>query len=254
MEMPVGYEDENYSGVLDWEKECAGASLPEIRFFTVENGRRVCEYQQLIDPCRRIGAGVVALTGITQEMVSGHEVLVGAVGNVRPAKSYDVLLKAAALLRRQALPYRFVVVGEAQGALYQELLALRDQLGLGNMVAFTGFKSDVHDVMNNLDLYASTSTSEGFSLSVVQAMACGVPVVATKSGGPEEIITHDVDGLLVDADSPEQVAMALRRLGTEPGTRERLTQAGRNAVEARFTLTHMVNSYDRLYDECVRAA
>ncbi len=194
-------------------------------------------------------------TSLRQELgIRDSEVLVGAVGNVRPAKSYHVLLKAAALLRRQALPYRFVVVGEAQGALYQELLALRDQLGLGDTVAFTGFKSDVHDVMNNLDLYASTSTSEGFSLSVVQAMACGVPVVATKSGGPEEIITHDVDGLLVDADSPEQVALALRRLGTEPGTRERLTQAGRNAVEARFTLTQMVNSYDRLYDECVRAA
>ena len=194
-------------------------------------------------------------TALRQEWgIRDNEVLVGAVGNVRPAKSYDVLLKAAALLRQEALPYRFVVVGDAQGSLYQDLLALRDQLGLGTMVAFTGFKSDVRGVMNNLDLYASTSSSEGFSLSVVQAMACGVPVVATKSGGPEEIITHDVDGLLVDANSPEQVARALRRLGTEPGTRGRLTQAGRKAVEAKFTLTQMVNSYDQLYDECVRAA
>jgi glycosyltransferase involved in cell wall biosynthesis len=194
-------------------------------------------------------------TTLRQELgVGDREVLVGAVGNLRPAKSYDVLLRAAALLQQQPLPYRFVVVGEAQGALYQELLALRDRLGLGSTVTFTGFKRGVHDVMNNLDLYASTSSSEGFSLSVVQAMACGVPVVATKSGGPEEIITHNVDGLLVDADSPEQVARALQRLGTEPATRGRLTEAGRKAVEARFTLTHMVNSYEHLYDQCVRAA
>jgi glycosyltransferase involved in cell wall biosynthesis len=194
-------------------------------------------------------------TSLRRELgVGDGEVLVGAVGNLRPAKSYDVLLRAAALLHRQALPYRFVVVGDAQGPLYQDLLALRDQLGLGSMVTFTGFKSGVHDVMNNLDLYASTSSSEGFSLSVVQAMACGVPVVATKSGGPEEIITHDVDGLLVDTDSPEQVAQALQRLGTEPATRGRFTQAGRKAVETRFTLTHMVHSYEHLYHQCLRAA
>jgi glycosyltransferase involved in cell wall biosynthesis len=193
-------------------------------------------------------------TSLRRELGIGErEVLVGAVGNVRPAKSYDVLLRAAALLR-QSPEYRFVVVGEAQGALQQKLLALRDQLGLVSTVTFTGFKSGVHHVMNNFDLYASTSSSEGFSLSVVQAMACGVPVVATKSGGPEEIITHDVDGLLVDINSPEQVAAAVHRLSNESATRRRLTEAGRRTVETRFTIQHMLNSYEHLYDQCLHAA
>ena len=192
-------------------------------------------------------------TSLRRELGIGEtEVLVGAVGNVRPAKSYDVLLRAAAVLR-QSPAYRFVVVGEAQGALPQELLALRDQLGLGSTVTFTGFRNQVHHVMNNFDLYVSTSSSEGFSLSVVQAMASGVPVVATKSGGPQEIITHDVDGLLVDLNSPEQVAAAVHRLVTEPATRRRLIDAARRTVEARITIQRMVNGYEHLYDQSVRA-
>ena len=192
-------------------------------------------------------------TSLRRELgIADGEVLVGAVGNLRPAKSYDVFLKAAALLRGQSRVYRFVVVGEADegGGLYQELLALRDQLNLGTReVAFTGFKDRIHQIMNNFDFYVSTSSSEGFSLSVIQAMACGVPVVATKSGGPEEIITHDVSGLLVDTNRPDSVARAIQRLNDEPATRARLIEAGRAVVQTRFTLKQMVESYERLYQQ-----
>ena len=189
---------------------------------------------------------------LRQELgVRDDEVLVGAVGNVRPMKSYDVFLRAAALLQRQSPRYRFVIVGEAEGPLFAELLALRDRLGLGDSVAFAGFRGAVHRIMNNLDLFASTSSSEGFSLTVVQAMACGVPVVATRSGGPEEIISDNANGLLVDTDSPAQVAQALERLRTAPDVRQRLVTAGRSTVEERFTIKQMVSSYESLYDECV---
>ena len=192
-------------------------------------------------------------TSLRRELgIADGEVLVGAVGNLRPAKSYDVFLKAAALLRGQSRVYRFVVVGEAEegGGLYQELLALRDQLNLGTReVAFTGFKDRIHQIMNNFDFYVSTSSSEGFSLSVIQAMACGVPVVATKSGGPEEIITHDVSGLLVETNRPDSVASAIQRLNDEPATRARLIEAGRAVVQTRFTLKQMVESYERLYQQ-----
>jgi glycosyltransferase involved in cell wall biosynthesis len=192
-------------------------------------------------------------TSMRQELgVGDSELLVGAVGNVRPAKSYEVLLKAAAILLRSTPAYRFVIVGEAEGALYRELLALRDQLGLRDKLAFIGFRDAVQRVMNNLDVCVSTSSSEGFSLSVVEAMACGVPVVATKSGGPEEIITHGQNGFLVEVGSPERVAWAVERLRREPDVRERFARQGREIVQARFTLKRMVDAYESLYHQCVQ--
>jgi glycosyltransferase involved in cell wall biosynthesis len=198
----------------------------------------------LFAPCRD--------TSLRKELgVGDSELLVGAVGNVRPAKSYEVLLKAAAILLRNDSSYRFVIVGEAQGALYQDLLSLRDQLGLRHKLAFVGFRDAIHRVMNNFDVCVSTSSSEGFSLAVVQAMACGVPVVATRSGGPEEIITDNQDGLLVEVGSPERVARAIDRLKKEPDARERFARQGREVVQARFTLRRMVERYECIYDECV---
>ncbi len=189
-------------------------------------------------------------TSLRQELgIRNGEVLVGAVGNLRPAKGYDVFLRAAAVLaRRQSPAYRFVIVGDADGSRYQDLLALRNDLALQDKVAFAGFRGAVHRVMNNLDLYVSTSSSEGFSLTLAEAMACGVPVVATRSGGPEEIITHNVDGFLVDTHSPEQVAQAIRRVWEEPATRERLAREGQKSVRTKFTREGMLRRYESLYE------
>jgi len=184
--------------------------------------------------------------------VGDGQVLVGAVGNLRPAKAYDVFLKAAALLQRHSTAYRFVIVGEVGGPLHAELVALRDALGLAETVTFVGFRTAVHRVLRGLDVCLSTSSMEGFSLSIVEAMACGVPVVATRSGGPAEIITHDLDGLLVEVASPEQIAQAVERLRLEPETRARFASEGRKLVEARFTRDQMLRSYEGLYDRCIR--
>lgn len=184
--------------------------------------------------------------------VTDQEFLVGAVGNVRPAKGYDVFLHAAAILQRQhAQAYRFVIVGEAHGALHESLLALRDRLGLRERVTFAGFRDAMHQVVNNLDVCVSTSHSEGFSLCLAEAMACGIPVVATKSGGPEEIIRDEHDGLLVDVGKPELIAAAIERLASEPALRQRLARNAGESVRARYTLRRMFAAYEGLYEACL---
>jgi glycosyltransferase involved in cell wall biosynthesis len=183
--------------------------------------------------------------------IGREEFLVGAVGNVRPAKGYDVLLRAAALLKQRSPGYRFVIIGQAEGALYRSLTALRDELGLQAEVSFTGFRSDVHRVMSGLDVYAITSRSEGFSLSTLQAMASALPVVATRCGGPETILEHDRTGLLVESESPEQVAMAIERLRGSAEQRRGLGKAARRVARAEFTLEAQVRNYERLYQEAL---
>ena len=187
----------------------------------------------------------------TEVGASPDEILVGAVGNMRPAKDYSLLLRAAALLQEDDDPYRFVVVGEGQGALLERLRALRARLGLEEVVDFAGFREDIPRVLADLDVYLLTSSSEGFSLSTVQALASRLPVVATRCGGPEEIISHGVHGLLVEPGRPEAVAAAIRRLVRSPGEARALAAAGREMVEERFTVDRMVKQYERLYEECL---
>lgn len=183
--------------------------------------------------------------------LASDDLLIGAVGNVRPAKGYDVLLRAAALLAAQGRRYKVVIAGHGHGRLQTELLALRARLGLERTVFFLGFRADVASVLRGLDVFVLTSSSEGLSISTIEALGCGLPVVVTRSGGPEEIVRHEDNGLLVDVDAPAQVATAIARLVDDPALRARLCDnAWRSA--GRFSETAMLESYETLYDDLTR--
>ena len=102
--------------------------------------------------------------------------------------------------------YQFVIAEESGNALVFRLLLLRNELGLQDAVHFIGFRQDISALLNGLDVFVLSSVSEGFSLATVQAMACGIPVVATRSGGPEEIVSDGFNGILVDVQDKSQLA------------------------------------------------
>jgi glycosyltransferase involved in cell wall biosynthesis/predicted ATP-grasp superfamily ATP-dependent carboligase len=177
--------------------------------------------------------------------------VVGAIGNPSPVKGFGVLLEAARILKSRAAGYRFVIVGDLNDGRGGDLLALRHSLGLTEDVVLTGLRSDVHCALASFDVYALTSRSEGFSLSLVEAMAAGLPVVATRCGGPEEILENGVTGLLVENGSAEAVASAIEHLRADRGERSRLGAAARASARDRFALRDSVRAYERLYDECL---
>jgi len=179
---------------------------------------------------------------------SPDTVIVTAVGNVRPAKGYEDLLRTAAIMRNTTPMIHFVIVGERTEPLYLALIALRRELGLEERVTFLGFKSDVADVLNGSDIYLNCSTSEGFSLTTIQAMSCSVPVVATRSGGPEEIIDDGVDGVLVAVSDVTSLASALTALSRDAALRRRLGESGRVTVLKRFSLQRTIGAYEAIYD------
>jgi glycosyltransferase involved in cell wall biosynthesis len=179
-----------------------------------------------------------------------QEVVIGSLGNIRPAKAYDVLLKAARLVIDRKPDVRFVIGGEGTGrSLYRELEALRDELKLEQQVSFRGFVEDTRGFLSELDLFLLTSSSEGFSIATIEAMACGLPVVATRCGGPEEIIDDGQDGRLVKANDPPAIARALLELLDDPVVTEKLASRGRQKVKERYSMETMIDRYQNLYRE-----
>ena len=177
------------------------------------------------------------------------DVLIGAVGNIRPAKDYVTLLHAAARLVSLSPRYRIAIAGEGRNALSEKLLALRQKLGLENVVHFVGFQADVAGYLNNLDLFVLSSSSEGFSISTIEAMACLLPVVATRSGGPEEIIDHGVNGMLVLVGDSVQFAEHLHSLVCDSVRAGELAIAARATILNRYGQARMLSLYEAIYDE-----
>ena len=135
-------------------------------------------------------------------------ILVGAIGNVRAPKAYDVLLRAARILLDRSQRFHFIIAGDFANDLGRELIELCRRLGIEQQLSFLGLRTDVARILNNLDAFVLSSRTEGFSIACIEAMACGIPVIATRSGGPEEIL-EDGAGILVPTDDPEAIARAV---------------------------------------------
>lgn len=184
--------------------------------------------------------------GIRKELgIEKENVLIGALGNIRPAKGYDVFLKAAKLIHDKHPECRFLVAGQGSGELMDSLLRLRKELDLEEVFFFIGFKPDAAQVLNNLDIFVLPSVSEGFSISTIEAMACGVPVVVTRSGGPEEIVENGINGVLVES-GPEDIAKGVVSLIEQADLMDDLKVKALAEVEEKFSLRAMIEQY-RLY-------
>jgi glycosyltransferase involved in cell wall biosynthesis len=175
--------------------------------------------------------------------IEDEHILIGAVGNIRPAKNYDLFLKAAKLIHNQNKNTRFLIAGQGSGKLYNEIIKLRKYLGLEDVFFLLGFKEDIATLLNNLNVFILTSSTEGFSISTVEALACGLPIVVTKSGGPEEIVEIHGNGMIAEIneiDISSKVLKILQDLKENKRYDNEITSADK------FSLQNMVNSYQAL--------
>lgn len=179
-------------------------------------------------------------------------ILVGAIGNIRPAKDYENFLRTARILVDRSDRFYFGIAGQYGGALADQLMRLHSELQLERRVFFLGLRSDVATVLHNLDIFTLSSKSEGFSIACVEAMACGVPVVATRCGGPEEILDRE-SGVLVAPGNPRELAEAIYRIAHEPETVRSLTRAALRRAHVEFSLTTMLGRYETLFEDVIAA-
>ncbi len=176
-------------------------------------------------------------------------IIIGSLGNIRLAKGYDVLLKAASLLENSSFQYRFVIAGQGKGKLFDDLLALRKKQGLEEKVQFLGFLDDAGDFLNNIDIFLSSSISEGLPLSAIQAMVAALPMVATRCGGYEGLLSDGENGLLVDVNSPDAIVKALERLAADSELQSKLGKNAKAFAIKTYDLQVMLKAYQQVYDE-----
>lgn len=167
------------------------------------------------------------------------------VARLEPVKALDVLIRAVAHARAAGIAISLTVVGD--GSERAALEHLRDELGLRAHVAFAGWTDDVQQHLRHADLFAMSSKSEGHSLTLLEAMAAGLPVVATAVGGNPEVVEHGVTGLLVPRGDPVALGDAICEILADPERAARMGEAGHQRVADRFSLDAMAAAYDAVY-------
>jgi sugar transferase (PEP-CTERM/EpsH1 system associated) len=172
--------------------------------------------------------------------------IVGCVGRMVAVKDQLMLVLAFVQAVRQAPQLRLVMVGD--GPLRAQAQALLDAAGVADKAWLPGERSDVPDVMRGLHAFALPSLAEGISNTILEAMACGLPVIATEVGGNADLVTAET-GVLVPSADPLAFAAALLEMASQPARARTMGAAGRQRVDKHFSMAAMVATYQNVYDE-----
>lgn len=172
---------------------------------------------------------------------------IGTVGRLVPIKGLDLFLEVAAALRRHTPTVRFSILGD--GPLREELGRQAARLGVGDVVEFLAPRPDPFEYYRSLDLYLNTSVHEGLPLSVVEAMACGKPIVSAAVGGIPEIVVHGEHGFLVKGRDPGGFVDRCLTVMRDNQLRRKMGDDAAAAARSSLSAEAMAGHYRRLYEE-----
>lgn len=214
-------------------------NLPRESFEVIANGVDTDRYRPTADQ-----AAVRQKLGLPNDRL-----VMLTVGNLKPIKGHDILLKAMQKLDAASDRISLIMVGadDLNGSLQQWA---SDHLQ-NNDVRFVGQQSDVLPWYQAADVFVLPSLSEGLSNALLEAMACGLPVIATNVGGNQDVIQHESNGLLIEAGRPENLAAAMARLINEAELRSDLARTARDHVRQGFSLSNTIKTYAAHYRQLV---
>jgi len=212
--------------------------LEPERVITVHSGIDLQRIQNVSDPSYlRVEFGI-----------SEDTLVVGIIAALAPHKHHENFLEAAAIVKKSMAKVRFLIVGE--GDLRAELEGLSASLGLSGDVVFTGFRKDVGEIIQILDIFVLSSYLEGMGTSILDALALGKPIVATGVGGIPEIVLHGKNGLLVPPRNPQKLADAILKLAKSPALRDQMGAFGKEHVK-NFPIEKTVEQTEAVYTRLV---
>ena len=175
--------------------------------------------------------------------------VIGYVSTLIPAKGHLQLIEAYKMIRDDVPTAKLMFVG---GGEYDAVTDAASAFPVGSIV-FTGFRDDIPACLNAMDIFVQPSLSEAFSRVIVEAMGAGLPVIATRVGGADEVIESGVNGILVRPDDVDELYREVMRLYGDPELRESMAEKGRASVRERFPADRMVNELMSLYEKWLNA-
>lgn len=179
--------------------------------------------------------------------IKPHEKVIGLVAKLWEGKGHEIALKAFSDIHNAKL----VIVGD--GYLKQKLEKLTDELGMKEKVVFTGFREDVPELISIFDIQILPSFFEGMGRVILEGMAAGKPVIATRVGGIVDLVEDSVNGLLIEPNNVEALRQTMIKLLDDAGLRKMMGEAGRLKVTDKFTAEVMVRQIQQVYEELLNS-
>ncbi len=183
------------------------------------------------------------------ESESGAGPVIGMVANLSFDKDHETLLKGFAGILELYPVARLVIVGDGPRREYLENIALR--LNIAQSVDFMGFCTDIPVVLSKFAVYVHSAHTEGFGIAILEAMAAGIPVVASNVGGIPEVVEDNVSGLLFERGDSEALRTAILKLLKDNKLKNNLIVNARDRLLKKFSLERVCNEYRRIYSEQV---
>ncbi|MCX7018656.1 MAG: glycosyltransferase [bacterium] len=215
--------------------------IPRGRMRIVYNGLRTDKFQHTAD-----AGSVRAGLGLRPDAR-----VIGMVANLIPYKGHAEVVSAAKIIVDEFPDAVFIFVGRDDG-IGAALREQADKLGIGRSVVFAGERRDVADLLGAMDLLVCASHEEGFSNVLLESMASGLPVVATRVGGNPEAVEDGVTGVLVEPRQPRQLADAIARMLRDQAMARRMGAKGRERVNELFSYESMIKGMLTFYDEVMK--
>jgi glycosyltransferase involved in cell wall biosynthesis len=233
----------NAEGVRKW---LLAEGYPAAKIHVIRNGI-VPEGAEAAQPAGRL----------RQELGLSRETqLVAVVSRLNAMKGIEYFLEAVAIVSQRFPLAHFLIIGgpsrKGDDGYKAEVERYVDRLGLGHRVTLTGFRSDVKEILPEIDISVLPSLSEGLSNSLLESMVAGVPTIATKVGGTPEVVDDGVTGLLVPSHDAGALVQAMSTLLENPTLRFMFGEAGRRRAMRLFSIEKMVRQTESLYLELLR--
>jgi len=179
-----------------------------------------------------------------------------SIGRITPSKGYEYLIEGFKKVVRQNPYLKLKIVGAPDKTkidYFQQLKTLVNRFSLNHNVEFSGFRQDIENVLNEAKIAVSASViDEAFPRSVLEACACGIPIVATEVGGVSEIIENEVNGIMVEPKNSEAIAKAILKLADDTALADTMAQKAREKIEKLYSMEKSLKETKQVYEQARR--